>query len=440
MVTPLMHKHAVFLAIFPTLLFGFAVVIDERIAGIKERLAQTTTKVWSLASARSLLGDGESLQSPLCPLFPVCLQVGGHRGCVPFDLRHPDTGRVLIPQDLGFPFGKAPLTIANGAEVPLVNPRRWLLWMTAFRPLPQGVPDQVVHCPASPRGGAVPLIVGPAPHVWVQTADDLRCWTLPVVLPRGFDGAVVSVPLGLLGLRPQGPFGPLYREPQEVKPFGTLPHPGFGFTELPSSSLQKSFQRGEHMRFESFPRRGDGHDVIRRADATSAFIAPCFPGWSLGVSWRIFPIEELVHPIEGDGGKAGCNAAALRGSRLAWGVVSQLNPPGFEPVAKRACTHWEPLKQCGMIDMVTTTTEGRITCPWAPALATPAGVESCESIHSASSWPATVGVRLTAAFPCRFTGRLTSACLTRSFWGGRPHGLRPPLCFGMSCRLTGLGR
>jgi hypothetical protein len=49
MVTPLMHKHAVFLAIFPTLVFGFDVVIVERIAVIKERFAQTTTKVWRLA-------------------------------------------------------------------------------------------------------------------------------------------------------------------------------------------------------------------------------------------------------------------------------------------------------------------------------------------------------------------------------------------------------
>ena len=48
MVTPLMHKHAVFLAIFPTLLFGFDVVIVDRIAVIKERFAQTTTKVLRL--------------------------------------------------------------------------------------------------------------------------------------------------------------------------------------------------------------------------------------------------------------------------------------------------------------------------------------------------------------------------------------------------------
>jgi hypothetical protein len=39
MVTPLLHKHAVFLAIFPPLLLRFDGVIVERIAVIKERLA-----------------------------------------------------------------------------------------------------------------------------------------------------------------------------------------------------------------------------------------------------------------------------------------------------------------------------------------------------------------------------------------------------------------
>ena len=48
MVTPLMHKHAVFLAIFPTLLFGFDVVIVDGITVIKERCARTTTKVLRL--------------------------------------------------------------------------------------------------------------------------------------------------------------------------------------------------------------------------------------------------------------------------------------------------------------------------------------------------------------------------------------------------------
>jgi hypothetical protein len=48
MVTPLLHKQAVFRAIFPTLLFGFDVVSVDWIAVIKERFAQTTTKVLGL--------------------------------------------------------------------------------------------------------------------------------------------------------------------------------------------------------------------------------------------------------------------------------------------------------------------------------------------------------------------------------------------------------
>jgi hypothetical protein len=194
-------------------------------------------------------------------------------------------------------FRKATMTLANGAEVPLVNPLRWLLWMTAFRPFPQCGPDQVVHCPESPLGGAVPVRVGPSPNLWVQTTYDLHCWTLPVVLQIGFDGAVVPVHLCLLGLRQQCPCVSLNLDPQEVKPFSTMHNPAFGFTELQASSLQKRFQRGENMLFESRPKRCDGHDVSRRADETSAFITPCFSGWSLWVSWRIFPIDELVHTI-----------------------------------------------------------------------------------------------------------------------------------------------
>ena len=45
LVTPLRHTHAVFLAIFPTLLCGFAVVIVDGIPVIQERWAPTTTKV-----------------------------------------------------------------------------------------------------------------------------------------------------------------------------------------------------------------------------------------------------------------------------------------------------------------------------------------------------------------------------------------------------------
>src|SRR5207248_836278 len=89
-------------------------------------------------------------------------------------------------------------------------------------------------------GGAVPVRVGPAPPVGVPTAYDLRCWTLPVVLPRGFDGAVMPVHLCLLGLRQQCPFVPLHLDPQEVQPFSPVHNPGFGCTALQTSPLSKA--------------------------------------------------------------------------------------------------------------------------------------------------------------------------------------------------------
>ena len=48
MMTPPMYKHAVLLAIVTALVFGGDVVIVNRIAIIKERFAQTTTKVLGL--------------------------------------------------------------------------------------------------------------------------------------------------------------------------------------------------------------------------------------------------------------------------------------------------------------------------------------------------------------------------------------------------------
>src|SRR4029453_3502697 len=173
-------------------------------------------------------------------------------------------------------------------------------WMTAFRPFPQCVPDQVVHFPESPLGGAVPVIVGPAPNLWVQTAYDLHCWTLPVLLQIGFNGAVMPIHLCLLGLRQQCPFVPLDLESQEVKPFGTMHNPGFGFTELQPPPPQKSCQCGENMLFEHLPRRGDDHKIVRVSDETDAFVLSRFAGWTLWIAPRIFTVEEAFHAIQGN--------------------------------------------------------------------------------------------------------------------------------------------
>ena len=78
--TPPMHKHSVLLAIVPTLVFGHDVVFVDRIAVVERPLAEPTPKILGLQYAFSLLFDGESLQPPLFPLFPVFLQVWVHRG------------------------------------------------------------------------------------------------------------------------------------------------------------------------------------------------------------------------------------------------------------------------------------------------------------------------------------------------------------------------
>jgi len=55
--------------------------------------------------------------------------------------------------------------------------------------------------------------------------------------------------------------------------------------------------------------------------------------------------------------------------------------------------------------MVTTTFDGGLESPLAGACAGHAGVESRHGIPRASSWPATVGVRRTAACPCWVKGQ-----------------------------------
>jgi hypothetical protein len=158
----------------------------------------------------------------------------------------------------------------------------------------------------------VPVIGGPAPNVWVQTADDLRCWTLPVRLQRGLNGAVMPVHLGLLGLRQQGPFVPLDLEAQEGKPYATRHNPGFGFTALQPSPPQKSCQRGENMLFEHLPRRGDDHESVRVSNATDAFVRSRFPGWTLWIASRIVPVAEAFHAIQGKVRQQGCRYTSYK--------------------------------------------------------------------------------------------------------------------------------
>jgi hypothetical protein len=54
------------------------------------------------------------------------------------------------------------------------------------------------------------------------------------------------------------------------------------------------------MLFAYLPRRGDGHDIVRIANEAYSLMLPLFPGWSLGVTVRPFPVEEPFHPIQGN--------------------------------------------------------------------------------------------------------------------------------------------
>ena len=124
MMTPPMHKHAVLLPIITAFMFGRDVMIVDRIPVVKRHFAQPAAKVLGVQHAFSLRFDGQDLQAPLFPLCPVCLQVRIHRRGLPGDLRASGNGRVLMPEKLGVLFGKDPLAIPNGAEVPLLDPLR----------------------------------------------------------------------------------------------------------------------------------------------------------------------------------------------------------------------------------------------------------------------------------------------------------------------------
>ena len=85
--------------------------------------------------------------------------------------------------------------------------------------------------------------------------------------------------------------------------------------------------------------------------------------------------------------------------------MAQFAPPGFPPTAPCRRAHREACAPGRVIAMVTTTFDGGLESPLAGACAGHAGVESRHGIPRASSWPATVGVRRTAACPCWVKGQ-----------------------------------
>jgi hypothetical protein len=124
MMPPPMHKHAVFLAIIPTRVFGGDVVIVAWIAVVERHLAESTPIVLALQEVLALWGDGQGLLAPLLPLSPVCLQGRVHRRRLPADLGVSGDRDVLMPQHVRLGFRADILAVSDGTEVPLADPLR----------------------------------------------------------------------------------------------------------------------------------------------------------------------------------------------------------------------------------------------------------------------------------------------------------------------------
>jgi hypothetical protein len=111
--------------------------------------------------------------------------------------------------------------------------------MTAFRPSPEGMLDQMVQFSEGPFGGAVPVIVPPSPDFRVEIAYDLHCRTLLMLIQKGFASSVMSERLFLLRLRQQCPLEPPHLDPEDVEPFCALHDTSFGFAEVQSPVGEK---------------------------------------------------------------------------------------------------------------------------------------------------------------------------------------------------------
>src|SRR5436305_2047490 len=112
--------------------------------------------------------------------------------------------------------------------------------MPTFGPSPQRMPNHMVQLSEGPFGGAVSVIVAPAPHFRVKVVEDLDCWALLMLVQIGSDGAGVSEHLCLLRLRQQSPWKPPDLESEEVEPLCAMHDVRFGFTQVESSFSKKA--------------------------------------------------------------------------------------------------------------------------------------------------------------------------------------------------------
>ena len=145
----------------------------------------------------------------------------------------------------------------------------------------------------------MPVIGAPSPALRVESASDLPCRAVLLLLQKGFDRSGVSDDLCLLRVRAPCPLEPPNLDPQEVDPFCALPNPRFSFAEGQAPVGEKGFSPRTDRLFEPFPSRGDGHEIVRLAHEASPVVPPLFPGWSLGVTVRRFSVEAAFHTVQG---------------------------------------------------------------------------------------------------------------------------------------------
>ena len=120
-----------------------------------------------------------------------------------------------------------------------------------------------------------------------------------MLIRKGFARSVVAEPRLPVRLREQCPVEPPHLAPEEVDPCCALHETSFCCAEGQSPVGETCFSPWTDMLFAYLPRRGDGHEIVRRAHEASSLIPPLFPGWSLGVTVRSCPVDEPFHTIHG---------------------------------------------------------------------------------------------------------------------------------------------
>ena len=112
--------------------------------------------------------------------------------------------RLLFQLRRKFPFASQRVPVSSE------HPRAGLFWMSAFGPLPETLPEEVVHFPIRVRSRHMAVVIGPAPNDRVERADQVFLTQAAVAVDghRAIElrlrGRLVTSREQLLGLRALG--------------------------------------------------------------------------------------------------------------------------------------------------------------------------------------------------------------------------------------------